>query len=47
MWIKTNTFTAPFQLLNDSYGFADYDKINGGAFYSMYTFLFRIMFGDV
>jgi V-type H+-transporting ATPase subunit a len=46
-WIETNVFTASFQLLNDSYGYADYDEVNGGAFYSMYPFLFGIMFGDV
>jgi V-type H+-transporting ATPase subunit a len=46
-WIETNEFTGPFQLLNDSYGFADYDEVNGGAFYAMYPFLFGIMFGDV
>jgi V-type H+-transporting ATPase subunit a len=45
--VETNEFTAPFQLLNDSYGFADHDEVNGGAFYSMYPFLFGIMFGDV
>ena len=45
-WIETNTFTAPFQLLNDAYGYADYTEVNGGAFYAMYPFLFGIMFGD-
>jgi vacuolar-type H+-ATPase subunit I/STV1 len=47
MWIETNKFTAPFQLLNDIYGFADYDEVHGGAFDSMYPFLLWIMFGDV
>jgi V-type H+-transporting ATPase subunit a len=45
--IETNEFTAPFQLLNDSYGYADSDEVNGGAFYAMYPFLFGIMFVDV
>ena len=46
-WIETNTFTEPFQLLNDAYGFAEYTEVNGGAFYAMYPFLFGIMFGDL
>jgi V-type H+-transporting ATPase subunit a len=46
-FVETNQFTEPFQLLNDSYGYADADEVNGGAFYAMYPFLFGIMFGDV
>ena len=45
--IETNDFTASFQIFNDSYGVANYDEVNGGAFYAMYPFLFGIMFGDV
>ena len=39
-FIETNDFT-------DSYGVANHDEVNGGAFYCMYPFLFGIMFGDV
>lgn len=46
-FIETNDFTAAFQLFNDSYGVANHDEVNGGAFYCMYPFLFGIMFGDV
>ena len=46
-WIQTNTFTEPFQQLNDAYGYAEYSEVNGGAFYAMYPFLFGIMFGDI
>ena len=46
-FIETNEFTEAFQLFNDSYGYANYDEVNGGAFYCMYPFLFGIMFGDI
>ncbi|KAH0787065.1 V-type ATPase subunit family protein [Histomonas meleagridis] len=46
-FIERNDFTYSFQLLNDSYGVPNYDELNGGAFYSMYPFLFAIMFGDI
>ena len=46
-WIETNKFTESFQTLNDAYGYADHDEVNGGAFYCMYPFLFGIMFGDL
>jgi vacuolar-type H+-ATPase subunit I/STV1 len=50
VWIgvyQGHEFTAAFETLDDSYGFADYDEVNRGAFYAMYPFLFGIMFGDI
>lgn len=46
-FIEKNDFTRSFQNLNNAYGIPNYDEINGGAFYSMYPFLFGVMFGDI
>jgi len=46
-YIETNNFSYSFQMLNNAYGIPNYDELNGGAFYSMYPFIFGIMFGDM
>jgi V-type H+-transporting ATPase subunit a len=46
-FIEVNEFSGAFQTLNDAYGVANYDELNGGAFYGMYPFLFAVMFGDI
>lgn len=47
-YFKTNAFTAPFQLITDTYGVPDYKEVNP-TFFALVTFpfLFGVMFGDV
>jgi V-type H+-transporting ATPase subunit a len=46
--IKTNSFSAPFQSIVDTYGVPRYKEINPGFFTLVsFPFLFGVMFGDI
>jgi V-type H+-transporting ATPase subunit a len=47
-WFNLNTFTAPFQLITDTYGIPNYKEVNP-TYFGMITFPmeFGVMFGDV
>lgn len=47
-YIKTNTFTQPYQTLIDTYGVPRYGEINPAIYTTItFPFLFGIMYGDV
>lgn len=47
-YFKTNSFTAPFQLITDTYGTPDYKEVNPTYFGLVtFPFLFGVMFGDI
>ena len=47
-WFNLNTFTAPFQLITDTYGIPNYKEVNPTYFGIVsFPFEFGVMFGDI
>jgi V-type H+-transporting ATPase subunit a len=47
-YFETNDFTAPFQLIVNTYGIPRYREVNPGLFAIIFfPFLFGVMFGDI
>lgn len=47
-WFNLNDFTAPFQLITDTYGIPNYKEVNP-TYFGIITFPFEfgVMFGDI